>query len=139
MAASAAAAWSSGFVGRASNSGEVITNPSSRSGLKVKVGGVLDSRRGGWSRRDKRGLPIVTNPARRKMNGAVRASAALPQVELDSRRGEVSEAITQSLDNCLTETYLDETVKGLGPKIRGKVSFPCFLFLELCLQKSNDQ
>ncbi|KAL3687069.1 hypothetical protein R1sor_013378 [Riccia sorocarpa] len=60
---------------------------------------------------------------RRMVNLEARAmsSTAVPQVKLESRRSEVSEAIVQSLSNCLTETYLDETVKGLGRKIRGKV------------------
>ncbi|OAE30703.1 hypothetical protein AXG93_402s1160 [Marchantia polymorpha subsp. ruderalis] len=49
------------------------------------------------------------------------SSSAAPQVELESRRSEVSDAISQSLSNCLTETQLDETVKGIGKKIRGKV------------------
>ncbi|KAG6540084.1 hypothetical protein Mapa_018539 [Marchantia paleacea] len=49
------------------------------------------------------------------------SSSAAPQVELESRRSEVSDAISQSLLNCLTETQLDETVKGIGKKIRGKV------------------
>lgn len=65
-------------------------------------------------------LSKVAHRTRRKE--VMKASAALPQVvKLDSRRAEVSEAIVDSLANCLTETHLDETVKGLGTKIRGKV------------------
>ncbi|KAL2629068.1 hypothetical protein R1flu_013754 [Riccia fluitans] len=70
-----------------------------------------------FRRRSSRGTTL------RMMNMEARAmsSTAVPQVELESRRSDVSDAILQCLSNCLTETHLDETVKGLGKKVRGKV------------------
>lgn len=47
--------------------------------------------------------------------------ADVSKVNLDDRNPETLQAISLSLSNCLTETHLDETVPGLGPRIRGKV------------------
>jgi hypothetical protein len=130
MAAAIAALCKSCFVGADRNSGVVVTTPSISSSVKIN-GGVLDTRDRGIQLGGA-ALGFYSLPVRRKMNRAVSASSALPQVELESRRGEVSEAIAQGLDNCLTESFLDEVVDGLGPKIRGKVSFFSFT---LCLRK----
>ncbi|CAM6127135.1 unnamed protein product [Calypogeia fissa] len=118
--AAATELWKNSIVGLANNSGQVVTEPTNRIALKAKVG-LPDTILGGRIRSGRGPILSVTPHLGRKMSFSVRASAAIPQVELESRRGEVSDAIAQSLDNCLTETYLDETVKGLGPKIRGKV------------------
>ncbi|KAL2629077.1 hypothetical protein R1flu_013763 [Riccia fluitans] len=70
-----------------------------------------------FRRRSSRGISLgMMNTEARAMS-----STAVPQVELESRRSDVSDAILQCLSNCLTETHLDETVKGLGKKVRGKV------------------
>ncbi|XP_002992601.2 phosphoribosylaminoimidazole-succinocarboxamide synthase, chloroplastic [Selaginella moellendorffii] len=49
--------------------------------------------------------------------------AATAGVDLKSAvsRPEISQAIREAVPHCLTETRLDETVPGLGPKRRGKV------------------
>jgi hypothetical protein len=130
IAAAVAASCKSCVVGAASKLDAVLTTSSTSGAVKINKG-VLDTR-GRGIRLGREGLGFSPLPMRRNMNWAVRASSALPHVELESKRGEVSEAIAQALDNCLTETHLDETVDGLGPKIRGKVSF---LFLIFCLRK----
>lgn len=53
----------------------------------------------------------------------VRGSAAMEKtVDLNARRPEVESSILGALDNCITESYLNDSVPGLGAKIRGKVS-----------------
>lgn len=122
-AATGAALWKNCLVGGADDAGEVSSRSTNVIASNVSKGvGLADNGAAGGGIDRGRGASLsATPPLRRKMNWAVRASASLPQVELESRRGEVSDAISQSLGNCLTETHLDETVKGLGPKIRGKV------------------
>eukprot|EP00249_Psilotum_nudum_P017207 c26209_g1_i3 orf=269-1420(-) len=43
------------------------------------------------------------------------------KVDLSSCRSDVAVAISHALSNCLSETHLNRTLSGLGPKIRGKV------------------
>lgn len=42
-------------------------------------------------------------------------------VDLDARRPEVEASIDEALGNCITESFLNDAIPSLGPKIRGKV------------------
>lgn len=51
-------------------------------------------------------------------------------VDLDARRPEVEASIDEALGNCITESFLNDAIPSLGPKIRGKVG-GCLFFLPL--------
>ena len=53
--------------------------------------------------------------------GRVNAAMVSSTVDLNARRPEVETAIDEAMDNCITETYLNDAIPSLGPKIRGKV------------------
>lgn len=59
------------------------------------------------------------------------SAAVTSTVDLNARRPEVETAIDDAMNNCITESYLNDTIPSLGPKIRGKVSTSptCFLTL----------
>lgn len=48
-------------------------------------------------------------------------------MDLNARRPEVETAIDEAMDNCITETYLNETIPSLGPKRQGGL-IPCICF-----------
>lgn len=86
--------------------------------LSVRRTNVLKPQSGqlglGWQSASKHSLHRVS---------IVRGSAAMEKmVDLNARRPEVESSILGALDNCITETYLNDSVPGLGAKIRGKVS-----------------
>eukprot|EP01018_Ginkgo_biloba_P035605 Gb_30912 [translate_table: standard] len=57
----------------------------------------------------------------RKNNSPRTHARANISLDVKSRRLDVVQCIEESLCNCLSETYLDKTVSGVGSKIRGKV------------------
>ena len=61
-----------------------------------------------------------------------RPSAAAVLSTDPRRRDEVLSAALDSLSNCLSETYLDETVPGLKSKARGKVSCTATFLFGFC-------
>lgn len=56
-------------------------------------------------------------------NAAMRTVAAtmVSDVDLNARRPEVETAIEEAMANCITESFLNDSIPSLGPKIRGKV------------------
>lgn len=52
---------------------------------------------------------------------SVFAAMVSSTVDLDARRPEVETAIDEAMENCITETHLNDSIPLLGSKIRGKV------------------
>lgn len=55
------------------------------------------------------------------MRTTTTTASVVSPVDLNARRPEVETAIDEAMANCITETYLNDRIPSLGPKIRGKV------------------